>query len=86
MAGLAASRRRQVLTGVACETDKPEWHFFDEERRAQQDYLDAELPGRLNRLRLALARRDALGRAIRRRPHAGRYHLLTWEEHGARRS
>lgn len=34
---------------MAYQTDKPALHFLDDERRAQQEYLDSELPGRLNR-------------------------------------
>jgi dipeptidyl aminopeptidase/acylaminoacyl peptidase len=85
VAGLNVSRRRRVLTAVAFETDKPGWHFLDEERRAQQQYLDAELPGRLNRL--SSHARDEARWVVHsggdRAP--GSYHLLTWEDHGARR-
>jgi dipeptidyl aminopeptidase/acylaminoacyl peptidase len=83
--GLTASRRRRVLTSVTYETDRPRWHFLDDERRAQQEYLDAELPGRLNRL--GSHSRDETRWVV----HSGgdrtrgRYHLLTWEDHGAQR-
>jgi dipeptidyl aminopeptidase/acylaminoacyl peptidase len=83
--GLDASRQRRVLTEVAYETDKPARHFLDEERRAQQEYLDAELPGRLNRLRSHSrdeTRWVVLSGGDRTR---GSYHLLTWEDHGSRR-
>ena len=68
------------------ETDKPAWHFLDEERRARQEHLDAELPGRLNRI-VSHSRDetrwvvDAGGDRTE-----GSYHLLTWEDRGARRT
>jgi dipeptidyl aminopeptidase/acylaminoacyl peptidase len=83
--GIAVSRQRQVLTAVSWETDRPEWHFLDEERHAQQEYLDAKLPGRLNRLRSHS--RDETRWVVQSDGDRtqGSYHLLTWEEHGARR-
>jgi dipeptidyl aminopeptidase/acylaminoacyl peptidase len=85
VSGLEVSRRRRILTAVTYETDKPAWHFLDEECRARQEYLDAELPGRLNRL-VSHSRDetrwvvDAGGDRTQ-----GGYHLLTWEDRGARR-
>jgi dipeptidyl aminopeptidase/acylaminoacyl peptidase len=83
--GLAMSRRRRVLTAVTYETDRPTWHFLDEERRAQQEYLDMKLSGRLNRLRSHS--RDETRWVVHSSGDRtqGSYHLLTWEDHGARR-
>ena len=82
---LEASQRRRVVTAAAYETDKRAWLFFDEERRAQQEYLDTVLPGRLNQLRSHShdETRWVVQSAGDRTP--GSYHLLTWEDHGARR-
>jgi dipeptidyl aminopeptidase/acylaminoacyl peptidase len=85
IAGIQISRRRRVLTAVAYETDKPGLYFLDEELRAQQEYLDDMLPGRLNRLRSHS--RDETRWIVHSggdRTQGG-YHLLTWEDHGARR-
>lgn len=85
VAGLSVSRRRRVPTAVSYETDKPAWHFLDDERRTQQEYLDAELPGRVNRL---ISNDRAETRWV---VHSGgdrtqgSYHLLTWEDGGARK-
>lgn len=85
VAGLETSRRRRVLTAATYETDKPAWHFLDEERRAQQEYVDVALPGHLNRLVSHSC--DETRWVV----HAGgdrtrgSYHLLTWQDHGARR-
>ena len=85
VSGLETSRRRRVATAASYETDKPGWRFLDDERRAQQEYLDAELPGRLNRP-LSHSRDETHwvvhsgGDRTR-----GSYHLLTWEDGGARR-
>lgn len=83
--GVSVSRRRRVLTAASYETDRPGWHFLDEERRAQQGFVDAALPGRL--ARFVSHSRDETRWVV----HAGgdrtqgSYHLLTWEDHGARR-
>lgn len=47
---LLYSRLRRVLTGVAFETARLEYHFFDERRAELQRLIDARLPGRDNRL------------------------------------
>ena len=47
---LLRSRHRKKITGVFVETDRPGYHFFDDERRAIHAFLDQELPGRDNRL------------------------------------
>ncbi|MGH8317431.1 MAG: S9 family peptidase [Steroidobacteraceae bacterium] len=80
-----SARRRRVLTAAAYETDRPEWHFLDEDRRAQQQYLDAELPGRTNRL--VSHSSDETRWVIHSSSDRarGNYHLLTWPDHGARR-
>jgi dipeptidyl aminopeptidase/acylaminoacyl peptidase len=86
VAGLEVSRRHRILTAVAYETDKPAWHFLDEERRARQEYLDAEFPGRLNRI--VSHSRDETRCVVHSggdRTQGG-YHLLTWENRGARRA
>ncbi len=86
VAGLEISRRRRVVTAVAYETDRPAWHFLDAERRAQQEYLDAQLPGRLNRMRSHS--RDETRSVVHSggdRTQGG-YHLLAWEDRGARRA
>ncbi len=85
VAGLHTSRRRRVPTAVAYVTDKPAWHFLDHERRAQQEYLDGELPGRVNRL--VSHSRDETRWVVHSGSDRtrGSYHLLTWEDHGARR-
>lgn len=84
--GLEISRRRRIPTAVAFEIDRPAWHFLDGERRSQQEYLDNELPGRFNSLR-SCSRDEtrwvvhsACDRTL------GSYHLLTWENNGARRA
>ncbi len=83
--GIAVSRRRGLVTAVAFEAEKPGWHFFDSERRAQQEFLDERLPGRRNRL--SSHTRDETRWIVcsssDRVP--GSYHLLTWEEGGRRR-
>ncbi len=85
VSGLEVSRHRRLLTAATYETDKPELHCLDEERRAQQAWLDAALPGRLNRL--VSHSRDETRWVV----HSGgdrtrgSYHLLTWENRGARR-
>jgi len=85
VAKLEISRRRRVLTAAVYETDRPAWHFLDEERRAQQIYLDEKLPGRINRPvshSYDETRWVVHSGGDRTR---GSYHLLTWEDHGARR-
>ncbi len=83
--GVTLSRRRRVVTSVSFETERPGWHFLDEERRAQQEYVDGELPGHLNRL--VSHSRDETRWVV----HSGgdrtrgSYHLLTWDEGGAHR-
>lgn len=47
---LLSSRRRRKITGVAFAVDRMGFHFFDEVRAGIQRFLDAELPGRENRL------------------------------------
>jgi len=83
---LEVSRRRRLVTAVTYETDRPKWHFLDEERRSQQTYLDAELPGRLNQLRSHS--RDENRWIVHSHSDRiqGRYYLLTWEDRGARRA
>ncbi len=44
------SRRRRRLTGVAYETDRVDYHFFDPARGALQALVDERLPGRENSL------------------------------------
>lgn len=44
------SKRRKVITGVAYETARLEYAFFDERRAQLQRFLDERLPGRDNRL------------------------------------
>jgi dipeptidyl aminopeptidase/acylaminoacyl peptidase len=43
------SKRREKLTGVAFETDRVGYEFFDDERRRLQEFVDRELPGYQNR-------------------------------------
>jgi dipeptidyl aminopeptidase/acylaminoacyl peptidase len=43
------SKQRKKLTGVAFETDRVGYVFFDDERRALQEHIDRELPGYQNR-------------------------------------
>ena len=50
VSGLLCSKRRKKITGVAFETDRPGYHFFDETRADIQRFLDERLPGRINRL------------------------------------
>jgi dipeptidyl aminopeptidase/acylaminoacyl peptidase len=39
------SRKRKVITGVAYETDKSHYHFFDKQREELQKKLDKRFPG-----------------------------------------
>jgi dipeptidyl aminopeptidase/acylaminoacyl peptidase len=50
VSNLLWSRRRRTVTGVAYETDRPGYVFFDERRASLQRFLDEKLPGRHNRL------------------------------------
>ncbi len=45
LSGLIMSDKRKVLTGVSYYTSKAGYHFFDDERKALQDELEAKLPG-----------------------------------------
>ena len=45
VSGLFRSKARKVITGVAFTTDKPQYQFFDAERRQLQAKLEALLPG-----------------------------------------
>jgi dipeptidyl aminopeptidase/acylaminoacyl peptidase len=47
---LLRSRRRRVVTGAVYETDRPGFHFFDEERARIQSFVDERLPGYENHL------------------------------------
>jgi dipeptidyl aminopeptidase/acylaminoacyl peptidase len=47
---LLKSKRRKVVTGVAYETDRLHYHFFDAERERIQRFLDEKLPGYENHL------------------------------------
>jgi dipeptidyl aminopeptidase/acylaminoacyl peptidase len=77
VAGLICSKKRRVILGVAFETDRPGRHYFDDERRRIQEFLDERLPGRLNNL-VSHARDESrfvvLSRSDRVR---GAYHLLS---------
>ena len=42
---LLRSRKRKTFTGVHVETDRSEYHFFDDARRELQERLEAQLPG-----------------------------------------
>lgn len=42
---LLGSRKRKVITAAAFTRDKTEYEFFDEQRRALQEDLEAKLPG-----------------------------------------
>ncbi len=44
LGGLIMSDKRKVLTGVSYYTAKAGYHFFDDERKAIQDDLEAKLP------------------------------------------
>jgi dipeptidyl aminopeptidase/acylaminoacyl peptidase len=46
VSGLLRSKARKAITGVAFTTDKPQYRFFDSERRLLQEALEARLPGR----------------------------------------
>jgi len=46
VSGLLRSKARKVITGVAFTTDKPQYDFFDADRRQLQEALEARLPGR----------------------------------------
>jgi dipeptidyl aminopeptidase/acylaminoacyl peptidase len=47
---LLYSRKRKRLTGVAFETDRLHFHFFDEWRGRIQEFVDAELVGYQNQM------------------------------------
>lgn len=85
VANVTVSRQRRVLTAVAWETDRPGWHYLDDERRAQQEFLDGELPGRINQL-VSHSRDESqwVVHSCSERTR-GSYHLLIWENHGTRR-
>ena len=85
VAGFSVSRRRRVLTAVSWETDKPAWQFLDEERRAMQEYIDAELSGHLNRP--VSHSRDETRWVVHSDGDRtqGSDYLLSWEDGGARR-
>ena len=44
------SKKRKVLSGVALEVDRLDYHFFDAERRELQELIDRKLPGYQNQL------------------------------------
>lgn len=50
VSGLIRSRRRERTVGVSYVTDRTHLEFWDARRKALQDYIDAALPGRENRL------------------------------------
>ena len=50
VSGLLRSRRRQMTVGVAYTTDRTHREFWDERRRALQEFVDGELAGRENNL------------------------------------
>ena len=45
---LMHSRKREVITGVMFETDRPRYHFLDERRESIQQFVDGRLPDRFN--------------------------------------
>ncbi len=45
VAGLLRSKAREKITGVTYQTEKRAYHFFDDDRRALQEYLEEQLPG-----------------------------------------
>jgi dipeptidyl aminopeptidase/acylaminoacyl peptidase len=47
---LMKSRKREAVTGVMFETDRPRYHFLDERREAIQRFLDEQLPNGFNML------------------------------------
>jgi dipeptidyl aminopeptidase/acylaminoacyl peptidase len=47
---LLHSRKQKKITGVAFETDRLGYHFFDDRRKKIQGFLDEKLPGYENRL------------------------------------
>ena len=50
VASILLSKQRKQLTGVAYETDRTHYEFFDGERAALQTLVDEALPGRTNHL------------------------------------
>ena len=50
VSGLMKSTKRKKITGMVFETARMGYRFFDETRQRIQDLLDAELPGKENRL------------------------------------
>lgn len=54
------SRKKRKLIAAAFETDRLEYHFFDEERAEVQRRIDEALPGRENRL-VSLSRDETVG-------------------------
>jgi dipeptidyl aminopeptidase/acylaminoacyl peptidase len=42
---LMRSKKRKVITGAAYNTDKVNYHFFDDQRRKLQETLEEKLPG-----------------------------------------
>ncbi|MDY0152734.1 MAG: prolyl oligopeptidase family serine peptidase, partial [Candidatus Cloacimonas sp.] len=42
---LLYSKKRKVVTGVSFETDKTNYHFFDDYRKKIQDFVHEQLPG-----------------------------------------
>lgn len=45
VSALLRSDKRQVITGAAFTTDRRGYHFFDEQRKAMQEFLEQKLPG-----------------------------------------
>ena len=48
VSNVLSSRHRKRITGVAYQFERPERHFFDEERAARQRFVDERLPGHVN--------------------------------------
>jgi len=76
---LLHSKARKTVTGVAFETDRLRYRFFDETRRRVQEFVDEQLPGHENHL--VCGSRDELRFVVysgsdRTR---GSYHLLDVE-------
>lgn len=44
LTGISYSRKRKVLTTISYTTDKPQYHFLDQERENIQVHLEKELP------------------------------------------
>ncbi|MHC4931554.1 MAG: S9 family peptidase [Planctomycetota bacterium] len=73
------SKKHKKVLGVRFEVDRPEFHFFDDRRRAIQEALDRELPDTLNAL--VSSSRDENTFVVRAGSdrHRGTYHLFDSE-------